>query len=69
MGTTCCDSPTDRRLEVPGLEHLEASSVYYAATETETQLCRGEPVTIVGGGNAAGQAAVFLSRGRLRSIS
>ena len=52
---------TYRRLEVPGLEHLEASSVYYAATETEAQLCRGDPVTVVGGGNSAGQAAVFLS--------
>lgn len=53
---------TYRRLEVPGLEHLEAPSVYYAATETEAQLCRGDPVTVVGGGNSAGQAAVFLSR-------
>jgi thioredoxin reductase (NADPH) len=53
---------TYRRLEVPGLEHLEAPSVYYAATETEAQLCRGDPVTIAGGGNSAGQAAAFLSR-------
>jgi thioredoxin reductase (NADPH) len=51
-----------RRLEAPGLEHLEAPSVYYAATESEAQLCRGDPVTVVGGGNSAGQAAVFLSR-------
>jgi thioredoxin reductase (NADPH) len=51
-----------RRLEAPGLEHLEPSSVYYAATETEAQLCQGDPVTVVGGGNSAGQAAVFLSR-------
>jgi thioredoxin reductase (NADPH) len=53
---------TYRRLEAPGLEHLEAPSVYYAATETEAQLCRGDPVAVVGGGNSAGQAAVFLSR-------
>ena len=51
-----------RRLEVPGLEHLEGTSVYYAATEIEAQLCRGDPVTVVGGGNSAGQAAVFLAR-------
>ncbi|MCW2761246.1 MAG: Thioredoxin reductase [Marmoricola sp.] len=51
-----------RRLKTPGLEHLEAPSVYYAATETEAQLCRGDPVIVVGGGNSAGQAAVFLSR-------
>jgi thioredoxin reductase (NADPH) len=53
---------TYRRLEAPGLAHLEAASVYYAATETEAQLCRGDPVTVVGGGNSAGQAAVFLSK-------
>ena len=51
-----------RRLEVTGLERLEAGSVYYAATDSEARLCRGDPVTIVGGGNSAGQAAVFLAR-------
>jgi thioredoxin reductase (NADPH) len=51
-----------KRLEVPGLDRLEGSSVYYAATETEAQLCGGDPVTVVGGGNSAGQAAVFLAR-------
>ncbi|MGH3476229.1 MAG: NAD(P)/FAD-dependent oxidoreductase [Nocardioidaceae bacterium] len=51
-----------RRLEVPGLDRLEPASVYYAATENEARLCRGDPVTIVGGGNSAGQAAVFLAR-------
>jgi thioredoxin reductase (NADPH) len=51
-----------RRLDVPGLDRLEPSSVYYAATENEARLCRDDPVTIVGGGNSAGQAAVFLAR-------
>ncbi|MBA2952915.1 molecular chaperone DnaK [Nocardioides sp. MAH-18] len=40
----------------------EGSSVYYAATEFEARLCRREPVTVVGGGNSAGQAACFLAR-------
>jgi thioredoxin reductase (NADPH) len=51
-----------RRLDVPGLDRLEGSSVYYAATEFEARLCRREPVTVVGGGNSAGQAACFLAR-------
>ncbi|GAW48673.1 MULTISPECIES: FAD-dependent oxidoreductase [unclassified Nocardioides] len=51
-----------RRLDVPGLDRLEGSSVYYAATEAEAQWCGGNPVTVVGGGNSAGQAALFLSR-------
>jgi thioredoxin reductase (NADPH) len=51
-----------RRLDVPGLDRLEGSSVYYAATEFEARLCRQDPVTVVGGGNSAGQAACFLAR-------
>lgn len=51
-----------RRLDVPGMDRLEGPSVYYAATEFEARLCRGEPVTVVGGGNSAGQAALFLAR-------
>jgi thioredoxin reductase (NADPH) len=50
-----------RRLDIPRLEEFEGTSVYYAATEIEAQLCRMDPVAIVGGGNSAGQAAVFLS--------
>jgi thioredoxin reductase (NADPH) len=50
-----------RRLDVPGMDRLEGPSVYYAATEFEARLCRGDPVAVVGGGNSAGQAALFLS--------
>jgi len=51
-----------RRLELPELERFEGFGVYYAATQTEAQLCAGDPVMIVGGGNSAGQAAMFLSQ-------
>jgi thioredoxin reductase (NADPH) len=50
-----------RRLDVPRLEFFEQMSVYYAASQAEALLCRGDPVAIVGGGNSAGQATVFLS--------
>jgi thioredoxin reductase (NADPH) len=48
----------------PALEHLktfEGAGVYYGATPMEAQLCAGEDVVVVGGGNSAGQAAVFLA--------
>jgi thioredoxin reductase (NADPH) len=51
-----------RKLDVDGCAQFEGSGVYYAATPNEVQLCKGENVMIVGGGNAAGQAAVYLSR-------
>jgi thioredoxin reductase (NADPH) len=51
-----------RRLDVDGCAHFEGSGVYYAATQNEVQLCQGANVVIVGGGNSAGQAAVYLSR-------
>ena len=51
-----------RRLDVPRLDELEGGGVYYAATQVEAQECAGEPAVIVGGGNSAGQAAMFLSR-------
>jgi thioredoxin reductase (NADPH) len=50
-----------RRLDVARLEEFEGGGVYYAATQAEAQLCAGDPVVIVGGGNSAGQAAMFLS--------
>jgi thioredoxin reductase (NADPH) len=56
-----------RRLDVPGCEAFEGSGVYYAATPSEAQICRGEDVLVVGGGNSAGQAAVFLS-GQARRV-
>ena len=51
-----------RRLDLPELERFEGVGVYYAATQAEAHMCAGDPVVIVGGGNSAGQAAMFLSR-------
>jgi thioredoxin reductase (NADPH) len=51
-----------RRPDVPGLERWEGVSVYYAATLAEAQMCAEDPVLVVGGGNSAGQAAMFLSQ-------
>jgi thioredoxin reductase (NADPH) len=50
-----------RKPEIAELARFEGLGVYYAATAVEGQLCSGEEVIIVGGGNSAGQAAVFLS--------
>jgi thioredoxin reductase (NADPH) len=50
-----------RRLEVEGCAQYEGSGVFYAATPNEVQQCRGANVAVVGGGNSAGQAAVFLA--------
>jgi thioredoxin reductase (NADPH) len=50
-----------RRLGVPGLEDYEGSSVHYWATPMEGQLCAGEDVALVGGGNSAGQAVVYVA--------
>ncbi|UXY23411.1 FAD-dependent oxidoreductase [Streptomyces cynarae] len=50
-----------RRLHVPGIEPLEGASVHYSATLYEAQQCRTEPVAVVGGGNSAGQAVLFLA--------
>jgi thioredoxin reductase (NADPH) len=50
-----------RKLDVPRREQFEGLGVYYAATSTEAQLCRGSEVIVVGGGNSAGQAVMFLS--------
>jgi thioredoxin reductase (NADPH) len=51
-----------RKLDVPDYERFEGQGIHYAATGMEAQLCTGEEVIVVGGGNSAGQAAVFLSR-------
>ena len=50
-----------RRLDLDRLELFEGVSVHYAATEAEAQRCEGREVAVVGGGNSAGQAAVFLA--------
>ncbi len=51
-----------RRLDVPRLAEFEGAGVYYAATPVEAQMCTGRRVAVVGGGNSAGQAAVFLAK-------
>jgi len=51
-----------RKLPVQNLARFEGSGVYYGATFLEAQLCGGEEVIVVGGGNSAGQAAVFLAQ-------
>ena len=52
-----------RRLPVDGLDQYEGISIFYAAGPPEAQLCGAERVAVVGGGNSAGQAAVWLARG------
>lgn len=51
-----------RRLDVPRLGLFEGVSIHYAATEAEAQRCEGKEAAVVGGGNSAGQAALFLAR-------
>jgi thioredoxin reductase (NADPH) len=51
-----------RRLPIPRLTEFEGAGVYYAATEIEARYCRDTEAIIIGGGNSAGQAAMFLSR-------
>ncbi|GAA3903819.1 FAD-dependent oxidoreductase [Sphingomonas limnosediminicola] len=50
-----------RRLDVPGIDKFEDTSVHYWASPLEGRLCNGKDVVLVGGGNSAGQAAVFLA--------
>jgi thioredoxin reductase (NADPH) len=50
-----------RRLDAVGLERFESRGVYYAATELEARACAGSPAVVAGGGNSAGQAALFLA--------
>jgi thioredoxin reductase (NADPH) len=56
-----------RRLDVPGLARFEGVSVHYAATQAEARPFEDEEVAVVGGGNSAGQAALFLA-GRTRRV-
>jgi thioredoxin reductase (NADPH) len=51
-----------RRLPIDRLEAFEGAGVYYAATEMEARFCAQTEVVVVGGGNSAGQAAMYLSR-------
>ncbi|TGE20781.1 response regulator [Hymenobacter aquaticus] len=50
-----------RTLEVPGIDHLTGAGVYYGAARTEARSCDQQDVYIVGGGNSAGQAAMYLA--------
>ena len=51
-----------RRLDLENLSQFEGAGVYYGATHIEAQLCRNSEVVVIGGGNSAGQAAVFLAQ-------
>jgi thioredoxin reductase (NADPH) len=51
-----------RTIEVPNYEKFEGQGIHYAATWIEGNLCSGEEVAVIGGGNSAGQAAVFLAQ-------
>jgi thioredoxin reductase (NADPH) len=51
-----------QRLAVDDLARFEGAGVYYAATDLEARLCNGSDVTVVGGGNSAGQAAIYLAQ-------
>jgi thioredoxin reductase (NADPH) len=55
-----------RRLPLERLADFEGAGVYYAATEIEARYCKGTEAVIIGGGNSAGQAAMFLSRSASR---
>jgi len=55
-----------RKPPIENLSHFEGAGVYYAATFMESQLCRDEEVIVIGGGNSAGQAAVFLAQAAKR---
>jgi thioredoxin reductase (NADPH) len=54
------------KLALPNLARFEGNGVYYGATYMESQLCVGEEVAVVGGGNSAGQAATFLAQSTKR---
>ena len=50
-----------RRLAVEDLDRFEGAGVYYAATDLEARICGGSGVIVVGGGNSAGQAAIYMA--------
>src|SRR5580698_9880252 len=50
------------RPKLENLARFEGNGIYYGATSIESQWCEGEEIAVVGGGNSAGQAAVFLSQ-------
>jgi thioredoxin reductase (NADPH) len=51
-----------RRLPIPRFTDFEGAGIYYAATDNEARYCHGAQAIVVGGGNSAGQAAMYLSR-------
>ena len=51
-----------RRLPLEGLEEMEGAGIFYAATDMEARFCHGTEAIVIGGGNSAGQAAMYLSR-------
>jgi thioredoxin reductase (NADPH) len=51
-----------RRLETPGLEKFSGAGIYYGAATTEASSCKDKDVFVVGGGNSAGQAAMYLAK-------
>ncbi len=51
-----------KKLEIPGLENFTGAGVYYGAASVEAQACRNETIYIVGGGNSACQAAMYMSK-------
>ena len=51
-----------RKLPIDNISQFEGTGIYYGATFIESQLCEGEEIVVVGGGNSAGQAAVFLAQ-------
>jgi thioredoxin reductase (NADPH) len=55
-----------QRLPVEDLERFEGAGVYYAATDLEARVCDGAAVLVIGGGNSAGQAAIYLGQSNCR---
>mgnify|MGYP003112634798 CR=1 FL=1 len=51
-----------RQLDLPGCQRLEGAGVYYAATSVESRVCENSVAVVIGGGNSAGQAAMFLAQ-------